>query len=518
MRVLVTGGTGVIGKPTVDLLLERGHEVRLLSRHAARDVEQWAGGVQPVQASISDRPSLSGVAEGCEAIVHIAGIIAEDPPEITFRKINVEGTRNLTAEAEQAGVGRFIYISSLGADRGESEYHKSKREAEALVRGFSRNWLILRPGNVYGPGDDVISLLLKMVRTLPAVPVVGTGDHPFQPIWAEDLAEAIAQAVEREEPSRRALDLAGLEVTSTSDVLDRLERITQKNPPRMPVPEFLAQAGAGMAEALGLELPVNSEQLTMLVEENVVQPGTKNALTDVFGITPTPLDEGLAKLADALPERLPSEGTGSLQRQRYWADIRGSRMTPREILEMVRTEFYSLAPEDLLEVGAEPGTQRSLELGETITMQIPLRGTIQVRVTKIEEDAITLATLEGHPLSGVIRFSCSEHDRLTRFEVRSYTRASDVIDLLGMRTVGSAAQKATWEAVVEAVVRRSGGEAVGGIQQDAVDLDEDAAETVEDWVEDLVMDRKRKTHDIPSDERVTERQVASTVAEQLDEE
>ena len=86
-------------------------------------MEQWTGGVTPVKASISDGATLPGAAEGCDAVIHIAGIVAEDPPEITFEKVNVEGTRNLVAEAEQAGVGRFIYISSLGADRGESDYH-----------------------------------------------------------------------------------------------------------------------------------------------------------------------------------------------------------------------------------------------------------------------------------------------------------------------------------------------------------------------------------------------------------
>ena len=141
----------------------------------------------------------------------------------------------------------------------------------------------------------------------------------------------------------------------------------------------------------------------MMAEENVLQPGSTNALTEIFGITPTPLDDGLAKLADSLREQLPSEGTGALQRQRYWADIRNSRMSARELLELVRTQFDALAPEEMLELGAEPGTLRPLELGQTITMEIPMRGTIQVRVTistasRSPGDAGGSPALGGDPL------------------------------------------------------------------------------------------------------------------------
>jgi uncharacterized protein YbjT (DUF2867 family) len=136
MLVLVTGGTGVVGNPAIDHLLERGHRVRLLSRNAKEDVRIWEEGVEPFPASVSDATSLRGAAEGCDAVLHIAGIVREDPPEVTFTSVNVEGTANLIAEARRANVSRFVYVSSLGAESGESEYHRSKHAAEELVREF----------------------------------------------------------------------------------------------------------------------------------------------------------------------------------------------------------------------------------------------------------------------------------------------------------------------------------------------------------------------------------------------
>lgn len=494
MKVLVTGGTGVVGRSAVDHLLRAGHTVRLLSRHADRDVKQWASGVEARPGDVSSDEGVRGAAEGCGAVLHVAGIVAESPPEVTFQAVNVEGTRRLVREAARAGVPRFVYVSSLGAERGESGYHRSKKEAEDVVRAeFPRDWLVVRPGNVYGPGDEVVSLLLKMVRTLPAVPLVGRGDQPFQPVWVEDLGQALARSVEEGVPARRTLDLAGPETTTMADLLDRLERVTDRHPVRVPVPELLARAGTGVAELLGVDLPVKTDQLTMLAEENVIPEGGTNALTADFGVSPTPLDEGLRKLADAVPERLPSEGVGSLERQRYWADVRGSRMSAGELFQMVRSEFYTLPPEGLMEVGPEPGTTPGLDEGETLTLALPLRGNIQVRCVEVKDRVATCVTLEGHPLSGVIRFMVEEPVAgVVRFEVRSYTRSSDIVDYVGMKTFGKVAQSAAWNTVVERVVERSGGEAEGGVQQEHETLAEKDAKDVERWVEELVMKHRRE--------------------------
>lgn len=495
MKVLVTGGTGVVGKSAVDHLLKAGHTVRLLSRGADDDVRQWASGVEPHAGSVSSDEAVAGAAEGCDAVLHVAGIVAENPPEATFQAVNVDGTRRLAREARRAGVRRFVYVSSLGADTGESDYHRSKFQAEQAVREEGPpGWLIVRPGNVYGPGDEVVSLLLKMVRTLPAIPLVGSGDHPFQPVWVEDLGLALARAVERPEPREAAVDLAGPEVTSMRELIQLMSRMTQRSPVMIPVPEFLARRGTQAMETLGFDFPIKEDQITMLLEGNVLPPGAPNALTDVFGVAPTPLGEGVGKLADALPEALPSEGTGSLHRQRYWSDIQGSRLTADQVFEVVRTEFGALAPDPLLKVGVEPGTQKPIEPGATLTLSIPLRGHVQVRCVESANNTITMVTLEGHPLSGAIRFDVQEPaPGVIRFEIRSFTRSSDLIDLVGMRTVGRMAQSATWRSVVDAVVQRSGGTAPDGVQEEEGTLRGQDAEDVENWVEEVVMRFRRET-------------------------
>ena len=493
MRVLVTGGTGVVGKPAVDALLEQGHTVRLFSRHAGRDAALWNEGVEPWDGSVGRDEDVRGALDGCDAVLHIAGIVDEVPPHATFQNINVDGTRRLVEEAARAGVRRFVYVSSLGADRGDSDYHRSKLAGEQQVAAFPGNWLVCRPGNVYGRGDQVISLLLKTVRMLPAIPVIGWGAHPFQPIAAGDLAQALARAVERDEPARQVLELAGEEVVTLNDLLDELERITGRSPLRLPIPEWMASVGADAADALGVHLPVNKEQITMLLEGNVIEDGRPNALTEVFGVTPRPLSQGLAELADSLPEKLPSEGVGKLHLRRYWADITGSAMSADELFDAVQHDFDELVPHGLLQVGAEPGTPVVLEEGATLTLSIPLRGHIQVRVEEVRDRTITCMTVQGHHLAGIIQYMVRERPGLLRFEVRSHSRSARLLDQLGMATVGTALQTRTWKLLIDAVVERSGGTAEEGVQTLAREMDDREAARVERWAEALVAARERKS-------------------------
>ncbi len=493
MKVLVTGGTGVVGQSVVSRLLERGHTVRLLSRNAKEDAEQWADGVEPWPASVSESRKITGSADGCELVLHVAGIVAESPPETTFKSVNVDGTRNMVAEAERAAVGRFIYVSSLGADDGESDYHKSKRAAEKLVENFKGGWIVLRPGNVYGPGDEVVSLLMQMVRTLPAIPVIAGGDDKFQPIWVNDLAMAIADAVDRPDLHARTLELAGEESTSTNDLVDRFSKITGRDPARIPIPGFLASAGTAIAEMVGMPLPVNESQLKMLREGNVIATAGGNALTGVFRITPTTLDEGLKKLADAQLEQTPDEGIGSLKRKRIWADISGSRMTAEELFARFRSDFDEATP-GLLDAKTEPGSTCHLEEGATITMSLPVRGNVQVRVQELTERKATLVTLAGHPLAGAVRFLCEQRGDHVRFETQVYDRPANLVDWLAMKTVGESMQGLTWEGLIERMVTESGGTAAQGVEHEEETLNEPQAELIETWVKDLVMERKRNAN------------------------
>ncbi len=500
MKILVTGGTGVIGNGAIPALLRAGHGVRLLTRHASKDVRGFPEGVEAFEADLGNAEELVSAAEGCDAIVHIAGIVDETPPEVTFQKVNVDGTRRLLAAATEAGVGRFVYLSSLGAERGESDYHRSKREAEALVQTFPGEWLILRPGNVYGPGDETVSMLLKMMRTLPAVPMVDNGEQRFQPLWYMDLGAAIAQAVDRDIPEERILELAGEEVTTTTQVLDRLAAITECNPSRLEVPAWLARVGADAMESFGaagkrllqragVAAPINTAKLGMLLEENVIRDGRENALVTVFEISPTSLQDGLEMLADMLPEQLPGDGVGVVKFTSYEATISGGARGATELLDYVCENITQVMPIDF---AAEPHSPTRAEEGETLTLELKGRGKVQVRLEERTPHRATFVTIEGHPLAGLMQLQAEDVSGGVRFRVNTAAQPANVFDWVALRTVGETMQSVNWRTVVRRVVDLSGGEAPDGVKRLSQKLTDDDVRDLRGWLEKLVQRRQRR--------------------------
>jgi NADH dehydrogenase len=295
------------------------------------------------------------------------------------------------------------------------------------------------------------------------------------------------------------LELAGAEVTTTGDVIERLAAITGRNVAPLPVPSWLAALGVRAAEVasleklLGFKVPLNEAKLTMLLEENVVEPPEANALPRLLGTRPTTLDEGLRKLADQIPEQLPSEGVGPLVRKRFRADIRGGRHTPTALLEEFRRRVTEVMP---LEFSAEPGAPRVIEEGATLTLALPLRGNVQVRVEEVAPRRVTLATVEGHMLAGVVQFSAGgDRGSGVRFTVEIHARPATTFDWLVVNTLGDSMQQSNWEQVVGRVVELSGGTAARGVESETATLTDEEARRVVRKLTSLVNRRKRAQHE-----------------------
>jgi NADH dehydrogenase len=293
------------------------------------------------------------------------------------------------------------------------------------------------------------------------------------------------------------------------DLLDRFARLTGREPLRVPVPGALATLGVKLADAAGLDIGINESQLTMIAEGNVIDDPAGNALERVLGVTPTPLDDGLRRLLDTLPEQLPSEGLGALHHKRYWAHVERPRVGALALFRAFCGRFQELTP-GAMDVGAEPGAAEAvLACHQTVTMALPLRGNVQVRVAELGDTSLTLQTVAGHPLAGAVRFVFTEAAAPTqpatgagagggalpfRFEVEVFDRAADPFDWMAMAVIGSRLQEANWEKIVETVIEESGGQAPAGVERDAETLEGEAAERVESWLDELALTRKRASN------------------------
>ncbi|HVT04665.1 MAG TPA: hypothetical protein VHL58_14980, partial [Thermoanaerobaculia bacterium] len=311
-----------------------------------------------------------------------------------------------------------------------------------------------------------------------------------QPIWHEDLGELLARAVERRELNQTAFDVAGEEVTTVTDVVERLCEITDRFPKLVHVPAAVATTGAKLAAFLGVDFPVDENVLIMLQEENYIHKARDNGLSGVFGMTGTPLSEGLRRLADAIPEALPSEGVGPLQRKHYWADIEHSALDAQALFERFQQHFSEIM---LVDVASEPGVPTTpLTKGLTMTGSLPFRGHFQMRVEYIGDRNVIFATLQGHPIAGTLEFRFDQLGEQVRFHILVYSRSAYLLDLVLMQTVGGMIQDLNWQEVGDRVVGESGGTAPDGIHSETRTLSDDEAKSVESWAEEMVQDRRRE--------------------------
>lgn len=184
MTIALTGGTGFVGQAVLDEACRRGLSVRALARREQAPCE----GVEWVRGDLADKGALARLVEGAEAVLHVAGVV-NTPDPLGFHLGNVAGTEALVTAATEAGVQRFVFVSSLAArEPGLSRYGQSKRHAEEVVQTSTLDWTIVRPPAIYGPRDREI---LDMFRAAKwgVVPMPSAGHASL--IHVEDLARLL---------------------------------------------------------------------------------------------------------------------------------------------------------------------------------------------------------------------------------------------------------------------------------------------------------------------------------------
>jgi NADH dehydrogenase len=284
MQVLVAGGTGFIGTHLCPELAKRGHDVTALSR--SPDDTDLPAGVETAAADISS-DDLEDIVAGHDAVVNLVALSPLFQPRgRSHQDVHVEGTRNLVAASEAAGVERIVQMSALGADPdGTTAYIRAKGEAEDIVRASGLEWVIFRPSVVFGEGGEFVSFTKKL--TPPGIaPLPGGGKTKFQPIWVGDLVPLLADAVADDAHVGETYEIGGPEQLT----LGKIARMVRKTTV-IPVPMALAGIGMSIAGAVP-GVPFGPDQYRSLQFDNTT---TDNDVT-AFGVDP----DALRTLADYL--------------------------------------------------------------------------------------------------------------------------------------------------------------------------------------------------------------------------
>lgn len=280
--VVLIGGSGFLGTHVAQALLERGARLRVADRHPEkawnlRPLAQL-GQLQFARCNVSDRRSVEAAMQGADAAVYLVGRFSGD-----LKALQARGAGWAAQAAAANGAAGFVYVSALGADaESGSRYAATKGEGERLVREAFPQATIVRPSVLFGEDDSFVNMFAGLVEKLPILPVFGP-QAKLQPLWVDDAAEAIANALaDPRQHGGQTYEIAGPEPISMLDLNQRIAKAQGRKRHFVPVPDALSAVFA----ALPLT-PMNSDQWTMLKGGNV--PAGKLPGLKALGVTPKPL-------------------------------------------------------------------------------------------------------------------------------------------------------------------------------------------------------------------------------------
>jgi len=292
--VLIIGGTGFVGRALLARLVARhgggGISLTVPSRRPARHKALISlPTVQLVEADVHDEATLARLVAGCDAVVNLVGILHGS--QAAFTRAHAELPRRIAAACRRAGVRRLLHVSALGVPdaglEGPSRYLRSKVHGEVALRDAGLDLTILRPSVIFGAEDRFLNLFARLQAVFPVMPLGGSQAR-FQPVWVEDVAQAIALCLDDPSTIGATLELAGPRVYTLAELVRLAGRWSGHERAQLPLPDALARL---QARALGLlpgEPLLSVDNLDSMRVPNVAS-GAHPGLASL-GIVPTPME------------------------------------------------------------------------------------------------------------------------------------------------------------------------------------------------------------------------------------
>ncbi|MFY9840752.1 MAG: complex I NDUFA9 subunit family protein [Xanthobacteraceae bacterium] len=290
MLVTVFGGSGFLGRHVVRALARRGYRIRVAVRRP-----ELAGFLQPmgrvgqinaVQANLRFPDSVSAAVGDADAVVNLVGILFESGRQ-RFDAVMAKGAQTV-AEAAKAAAASLVHVSAIGADEhSSSRYARAKAQGERLLHEADDTAIVVRPSIVFGPEDDFFNRFAALARVSPALPLVGGGHTRMQPVFAGNVGEAIARAVDGDLKTGATYELGGPEVRTFRELMQFVLAVTHRRRLLVSVPFGLMKAQATVLQ-FWPKPPITRDQVELLKRDNVVGDDAKRDGRTLEGIGITP--------------------------------------------------------------------------------------------------------------------------------------------------------------------------------------------------------------------------------------
>ena len=269
-RICVIGGTGFVGRHIARQLVERGYDVRVLTRDRERAKHLLVlPSVDVVVANVHDPAELARQFSNMEAVINLVGILHEGRKN-SFDNAHVQLTQKILDACQRANVKRLLHMSALAtAPDAPSAYLRSKAEAEKRVLAFQQAGFgeatIFRPSVIFGQGDSFINLFAKLIKTLPVV-ALACPNARFQPIHVQDVARAFADSLEQSRSFGQAYNLCGPKIYTLRELIVLIAALLGKRRPIIGLGPRLSYLQAWFMEWLPVKLLTRDNYYSMQVD------------------------------------------------------------------------------------------------------------------------------------------------------------------------------------------------------------------------------------------------------------
>lgn len=264
MMILVTGATGFVGRRVVAALAAEGRSVRALVHSAshAHALPDYQG--DTVEGDVLSPATLEMACDGVDAVIHLAAVIRERRAA-SYQQINNQGTQNILAAAEAAGVRKFVHASTVGATSDpDVPYLYSRWMAEQEVERSVIPHTIVRFSVGFGEGDEFFNTIAALVKVAPIVPVAGDGKALFQPIAVEDAAKCLVATLDTEALAGQTIEAGGPVLLTYDEIVDLIAETLGAKIKKLHAPMSVMTAVAVLLETITPRPPVTHGQLKML--------------------------------------------------------------------------------------------------------------------------------------------------------------------------------------------------------------------------------------------------------------
>ena len=256
-KILVLGGSGFVGRHVCEKLVRQGWHVTVPTRRASQaQAIQHLPGLTVVVADVDDEATLRRLLPGHDAVIHLVAILHGNAA--AFERTHVELPAKLARACLAAGVTRLVHLSALGADptnsaNAPSHYLRSKSRGEAALLAAVAQGLqltVLRPSVIFGAGDQFLNLFARLQRVFPVMPLAGAQAR-FQPVWVEDVAQAIANCLQDPATVGQTFEACGPQIYTLAQLVQLAGRLSRGQARTIiPLPGALGHLQAGLMECL----------------------------------------------------------------------------------------------------------------------------------------------------------------------------------------------------------------------------------------------------------------------------